>query len=165
MWEHIHNSTYNSGEFFELEGFSFFFFFFVSTSFSHSPYQELSFSPLLRVLLLKIFCANHSKLSYLSIWNELIHGPPFSLKRLASLRKLFLLSDESGLPLTFSSLCYQLHIWHLVQGRNSMLSTMRRKKHKALRSLGSLLLSYWKHTLVYLKRFRLLKMRCKNVLS
>ena len=46
-----------------------------------------------------------------------------------------------------------------------MLSTTRRKKHKALRNLGSHLWHYWRRTLESLKSFRWLKMKCKNALS
>lgn len=109
---------------------------------------------------------NHSKLPYLNTWNKWIL---FFRKRLPGLRKLFSLSYESSPPmnslLIFLSLCYLLHIWYPIQGRNSMLSTTRRKKHKALRNLGSHLWYYWRHTLESLKSFGWLKMKCKNVLS
>lgn len=108
----------------------------------------------------------HSKLPYLSTWNKWIL---FLRKRLPGLGKLFLLSYESGPPmnslLIFLSLCYLLHIWYPIQGRDSVLSTTRRKKHKALRNLGSHLQYYWRHTLEYQKSFRWLKMKCKNALS
>lgn len=83
---------------------------------------------------------------------------PFSLKRLAGLRKLFYSQmNLASLPL---SPPYAISSSAPVQGRNSMLSTMKKRNIRHLEVLG-LFYCPIESLSLHLKRFRWLKMRCR----